>query len=41
MSNYEEIKKLLSASRKLVSGDQLNEDYNKIMIVKMKIKKMK
>ena len=30
MSNYEEIKKLLSASRKLVGGDQLNEDYNKI-----------
>ena len=30
MSNYEEIKKLLSASRKLVSGDQLNEDYNNI-----------
>jgi hypothetical protein len=30
MSNYEEIKKLLSASRKLVSGEQLNEDYNNI-----------
>jgi hypothetical protein len=30
MSNYEEIKKLLSASRKLVGGDQLNEDYNNI-----------
>jgi len=30
MTNYEEIKKLLSASRKLIGGDKLNEDYNRI-----------
>ena len=27
MSNYEELKQLLSASRKLIGGDKLNEDY--------------
>ena len=30
MSNYEELKQLLSASRKLIGGDKLNEDYNRI-----------
>lgn len=30
MSNYEELKQLLSASRKLIGGDKLNEDYNHI-----------
>jgi hypothetical protein len=30
MSNFEEIKKLLSASRNLIGGNQLKEDYNNI-----------
>lgn len=30
MSNYDELKQLLSASRKLIGGDKLNEDYNRI-----------
>ena len=30
MNNYEELKKLLSASRKLIGGNQLTEDYNNI-----------
>ena len=30
MSNYEELKQLLSAPRKLIGGDKLNEDYNRI-----------
>jgi hypothetical protein len=30
MSNYEELKQLLSASRKLIGGDKLNEDYDRI-----------
>lgn len=30
MSNYEELKQLLSASRKLIGGDKLNEEYNNI-----------
>jgi hypothetical protein len=30
MTNYEEIKKLLSASRKLLGGNQLTEDIKNI-----------
>ena len=32
MSNYEELKQLLSASRKLIGGDKLNEDLTELLL---------